>query len=155
MCTGNIADKNRLALILGFSTLLGQPLMKAQAAKSSLIADIPFSFQVGFCTMPAGTYAVDVKGNDVLSIKGESGVAAMLVMWAATGRDTSDSAVIFHRYGDKYFLREVRTAGNQAFLWSGETKSERRAKLEQDAANPNSVPREDRKVEITLLTPPR
>jgi hypothetical protein len=129
--------------------------MKAQTATTPAIANIPFSFQIGFCTMPAGSYSVELKGNDVLSIKRDSGMAAMLVMWAATNRSSPDSAIIFHRYGNEYFLREVRAAGNQGFLWTGETKAERRAKMMQDAANPNSGPRDDSKVEIALLAPPR
>jgi hypothetical protein len=155
MCTVQPADKARLALIVAFSALLGPPVMNAQKASTPVIADIPFSFQIGYCSMPAGKYTVEMKGNDVLSIKGDSGVGAMMVMWAVTNRMRPDSAIIFHRYGDEYFLREVRSAGNQGFLWSGETKAERRAKLRQDAGNPNSGPREDSKVEIALLTPPR
>jgi hypothetical protein len=96
-----------------------------------------------------------MQGNDLLSIKGESGAAVMLVMRDSANQPSRDSAVVFHHYGSQYFLREVRTEGDQGFLWSYETKAERRAKLEQDALNPNSGPREDAKVEIALLTPPR
>lgn len=149
------ADKVRVALIVAFSSILGPPVIKAQIAPTPVTVNIPFAFQIGFCNMPPGRYAVEMKGNDVLSIKGDSGIAAMMVMWAATNRMSPNSAIIFHRYGDEYFLREVRTARNQGFLWSGETKAERRAKLRQDASYPNSGPREDAKVEIALLTPRR
>ena len=149
------ADQARVALIVAFTSILGQPIVKAQVPKTPVVAEIPFAFQIGFCRMPAGTYTIEVKSNDVLSIKGDSGMAAMLVMWAAPDRTAPDSAIIFHRYGGEYFLREVRTAGNQGFLWSGETKAERRAKLKEDVAYPNSGPREDAKVEIALLTPLR
>lgn len=149
------ADKARIALIVAFTTLLGQPAAKAQAVGIPVIANIPFAFQIGSSYLPAGTYRVQMQGNDMLSIKGESGAAVMLVMWETANQPPSDSAIVFHHYGNQYFLREVRTGGNQAFLWSSETNAERRAKMEEAAANPNSGPREDAKVEIALLTPPR
>jgi hypothetical protein len=148
-------DKDRIALIVAFAAILGQPALKAQTPSNAVVANIPFAFQIGSSYLPAGTYRVQMQGNDFLSIKGESGAAVMLVMWESANKPSSDSAIVFHHYGDQYFLREVRTSGNQGFLWSGETKAERRAKLEEDASNPNSGPREDSKVEIALLTPLR
>ena len=149
------ADKARVALIVAFTTILGQPAAKAQEAGTPVIANIPFSFQIGSSYLPAGVYRVQMRGDDMLWIKGESGSAVMLVLWESANQPSSGSAIVFHHYGNQYFLREVRTEGNQAFLWSSETKAEHRAKLEEDAANPNSGPREDTKVEIALLTPPR
>ena len=155
MWTLQPADKARIALIVAFATLLGQPAAKAQAVSTPVVANIPFAFQIGSSYLPAGTYRIQVKGDDLLWITGESGSAVMLVMWESANQPSSNSAIVFHHYCNQFFLREVRTEGNQAFLWSGETKAERRAKLEEDAANPNSGPREDSKVEISLLTPPR
>ena len=149
------ADKARIALIVAFTTLVGQPFANAQAVKTPVIANIPFSFQIGSSYLPAGTYRVQMRGEDMLLIKGESGSAVMLVVWESGNQPSSNSAIVFHHYGNQYFLREVRAEGNQAFLWSNETKAERRAKFEEDAANPNSGPREDEKVEIALLAPPR
>ena len=160
MCTLTPADKTRIALIVALSPIFGAPLgvpraAKAQTVNTPVIAHIPFAFQIGSSYLPPGTYRVQMQGNDLLCIKGEQGSAVMLVMWESANRPSGSSAVVFHHYGDQYFLREIRTEGNQAFLWSSETKAERRAKLEEDAANPNSGPREDNKVEIALLTPPR
>jgi len=156
MRTYTAADKARVALIVAFSTLLGAPgAVKAQAVNTPVVAHIPFAFQIGSSYLPAGTYRIQIQGNDMLAIRGETGSAVMLVMWESANRPSGNSAVVFHHYGNQYFLREVRTEGNQAFLWSSETNAERRAKLEESAANPNSGPREDNKVEIALLTPPR
>jgi hypothetical protein len=62
-----------------------------------------------------------------------------------------DSALVFHRYGSQYFLREIRSAEDGALLWTGETKAERRAKYEDDGFHPNSTAREGSKVEVALL----
>jgi len=155
MCPLTSADKARVALIVALASLSGCPAVNAQTGGTQVVANIPFAFQVGSSRLPAGEYRVQVQGNDTLAIKGESGSAVMLVVWESANQPSPDSAIVFHHYRNQYFLREVRTEGNQAFLWSGETKAERRAKLEEDAANPNSGPREDSKVEIALLIPPR
>ena len=147
--------KDRIALIVALTAILGQPAVKAQAPGNAVVANIPFSFQIGSYSLPPGTYSIRMQGNDLLSIKGEGGAAVMLVMRDSANQPSCDSAVVFHHYGNRYFLREVRTVGDQGFLWSYETKAERRAKLELDASNPNSGPREDAKVEIPLLAPPR
>jgi hypothetical protein len=149
------ADKARVALIVAFATLLAGQTAKAQAPGKAVVAEIPFAFQIGSYYLPAGTYRIQMQGNDFLLIKGETGAAVMLVTWESANGPSTDSAIVFHHYGNQYFLREVRTEGNQGLLWSGETKAERRAKLEEDASNPNSGPHEDAKVEIALLTPPR
>ena len=52
-------------------------------------------------------------------------------------------AVVFHHYGNEYFLREVRTAGSDGVVWAGESKAEHRVKVELAASNPNSAPRGD------------
>lgn len=146
---------DRVALIAAFATILAQPAVKAQTTSNAVVAKIPFAFQIGSYRLPAGTYRLETQGNALLWIKGDSGSAVMMVLKDATKNPSPDSVVVFHHYGNQYFLREVRTAGDEGFLWSSETKAERRAKLELDALNPNSGPREDSKVEIALLTPPR
>jgi hypothetical protein len=148
-------NKDRIALIVALTAILAQPAVKAQATSNAVVANIPFAFQIGSYSLPPGTYSIRMQGNDLLSIKGEAGAVVMLVMRDSANQPSLDSAVVFHHYGNRYFLREVRTQGDEGFLWSYETKAERRAKLELAASNPNSGPREDAKVEIPLLAPPR
>ena len=70
-----------------------------------------------------------MQGNDLLSIKGEAGSAVMLVMWESANQLSVNSAVAFHRDGNQYSPAGGSYGGNQAFLWSGESKAERRASL--------------------------
>ena len=141
-------------LVVGIATVLSRPAAKAQSFSNAVVANIPFAFQVGSYHLPAGTYNVQLVGKDFLWVKGESDSVVMLVTRSA-GRISPDSSVVFHHYGNQYFLREVRAAGEEDFLWASESKAERRAKLELAAANPNAGPREDSHVEIALLAPPR
>lgn len=148
-------DKARVALIVAFSGLLAPYTAKAQSFGTPVVAEIPFAFHIGSDRLPPGRYRFEMRRDGLLWIDGDSDSAVMLVLRQSTNRPSPDSAVVFHHYGDQYFLREVRTAGDDGFLWSDESKAERRAKLEQEAANPNSGPREDSKVEVALLAPPR
>lgn len=147
--------KDRIALIVAFAAILAQPGVKAQSTGTTVIADIPFAFQIDSHHLPAGKYRIETEGSDLLWVKGDSASGVMLVMKDHLNEPSRKSAVVFHHYGNQYFLREVRTAGSEGTLWSSETNAERRAKLELDALNPNSGPREDSKVEIALLAPPR
>jgi hypothetical protein len=149
------AHKDRIALIVAFAAILAQPGVKAQTTGTTVVADIPFAFQINDHHLPAGKYKLETEGSDLLWIKGDSGSGVMMVMKDHLNSPSSKGAVVFHHYGNEYFLREVRTAGSDGVLWSSETKEERRAKLELAAANPNSGPRGDSKVEVALLTPPR
>jgi hypothetical protein len=149
------SHKDRIALIVAFAALIAQPAVKAQGLGTSVVANIPFAFQIGSEQLPAGTYTIELQGSDFLWVKGNAGSGVMIVMKESANRPSPDSAVVFHHYGNQYFLREVRTAGSGDRVWTNETKAEHRAKLELAAANPNSGPREDSKVEVALLAPPR
>src|ERR1700739_2598513 len=85
-------DKDRIALIVAFAAIFGQPALKAQAPSNTVVANIPFSFQIGSSFLPAGTYNIRMQGNDLLSIKGEAGAAVMLVMRDSANRPSRDSA---------------------------------------------------------------
>jgi hypothetical protein len=66
----------------------------------------------------------------------------------------TESKVVFYRYGDRYFLREVWTKGSADHLLCPESKAEHRVRKIQQAANhaPIATPTN---VEIALLENPR
>jgi hypothetical protein len=141
-------------LVVGFATVFSPSAAKAQSLETSVVAEIPFAFQVGGYHLPAGTYDIRMAG-DFLWVKGNGDSVVMVVTKDSSRTPFSSSAVVFHRYGTQYFLREVRSAADDTLLWAGETKAERRAKYEEDAFRPNSTPAEDAKVEVALLAPAR
>lgn len=139
-------------LVVGFATVFSHTA-KGQSLETRVVAEIPFAFQAGGYRLAAGTYSIGTAG-DFLWIKGDSDSVVMVVRKDSARAPLSDSAVVFHRYGGQYFLREIRSAGEGTVLWAGETKAERRAKYEEDAIRPNSAPSEDSKVEVALLAQP-
>jgi hypothetical protein len=109
-----------LALILVMA--LATAVVTAQAqASNKVIADVPFEFSVGYKTIAAGECIVRTvasAGDALLIQSGDEGTSA-LRLTAATDRakDKSRARLVFHRYGQRYFLAEV---------WSGANASGRR-----------------------------
>jgi len=97
-----------LVAVLAFSTAIAS----GQSANANkVIANIPFEFNVGYKTMPAGEYTVEtvVTAGDALLIKSADSTLCVLRLSEATSRikDKKQARLVFHRYGDRYFLAEV------------------------------------------------
>src|SRR5258708_32078837 len=78
-------------------------------------ADVPFEFTVAATTMPAGHYVI-YAGAAALSLHAvDIGKNAMVQGIGARSLDSQkESRLVFHRYGDQYFLYQVWTAGLNA-----------------------------------------
>jgi hypothetical protein len=80
-------------------------------------ATIPFSFTVGQYLMPAGTYVIVHIEPGVISVRGWKGkelVSAMTPVTTADEIRKNPYKLIFHKYGDQYFLSEIRGAVGEA-----------------------------------------
>jgi hypothetical protein len=104
----------RILALTAFALVLTAAVAKAQSTDT--ITRVPFTFNVGASVMPPDTYRVSEFGGhtDVFMISGFRHSAVL--MSQPDGRTKDDSPrLVFHRYGDRYFLREVRLAGNTGF----------------------------------------
>jgi hypothetical protein len=92
-----------------------------------LVARVPFEFMVGTTTLPRDTYQLSqLNGHaEMLLVRGERKGVFVRTEEVRSQRPASPS-LLFHRYGDQYFLREVRLDGN-ARLDLRETNAERDA----------------------------
>ncbi len=102
----------RLLMTIGFSAVLGSSLMVGQS-KPSGKADIPFGFYVHNTALPAGSYTLQETGTSgVVQIRNNSTGESMVTMAPAnrSGR-FEDSKLVFHKYGDRYFLSELWLTG--------------------------------------------
>jgi hypothetical protein len=80
-------------------------------AQSRQQATIPFNFTVGQRVLPAGTYVIAHVGSGVISLRGWKGkelVGAMTPVTPADQIRKNSNKLIFHKYGDQYFLSEIR-----------------------------------------------
>ena len=97
--------------------------------------EVPFAFSAGNAQLPAGEYIVDIQGMSPYSATGSSvvireskGAAAVVLFAMPLGRPgtTETASVVFNKYGQAYFLTEVR----QPMLEVGVAKS----KAEKEAS---------------------
>lgn len=93
-------------------------LVSAHAQSSgSVVADIPFDFAVGGKSLKAGEYSVRAFTNngDVLLISSQdSKNRAIRLTHSIQARTVQQQAkLVFHRYGQRYFLSEVWTQGER------------------------------------------
>ncbi len=89
-----------LALLLGAST---------SYAQADLEATVPFDFHAGKRIMPAGEYLFDVDNAGLIWITADQTGLRSVVGSTGVGGGPfpPDAKLIFHRYGDTYYLAEV------------------------------------------------
>jgi hypothetical protein len=101
-------------------TLLGLGLLFATAsayAQTALQANVPFNFIVAGNTLPAGEYTIRSLDTNarVLVIRGSDESQKMVMANSCASAKPSDTTkLVFHRYGDRYFLSQIWTAGNSS-----------------------------------------
>ena len=90
---------------------------QGQSLANTITADIPFDFSIGEKKLPAGTYSISRVnqniGDAVLSVADDDGhaKAIRLSISAQRSRANSKATLVFHHYGDQYFLFQVWPAG--------------------------------------------
>ncbi|HXJ93351.1 MAG TPA: hypothetical protein VMT20_10785 [Terriglobia bacterium] len=125
---------------MGKKTLLTLAMLSAMAlvavapafaqSQERVEANIPFAFNVGSTSFPAGHYEVRPVLTETLVIQNEATEqAAMALTTSASPKPISGNAeatLVFHKYGDRCFLSEIRTSDNAQALSA--------SKLEREAA---------------------
>jgi hypothetical protein len=148
-------SKIRAAAVVAFLAVASGPAaLHAQDQTLRSRISVPFAFEVGAAHFAPGTYFLSVPLEHTLSVRGPSGNASAPEWPEASLSPAAQSKVVFYRYGDRYFLREVWTKGRSDHLLCLESKSEHRARAIQQAANHAFVAR-TANVEIALLESPR
>ena len=108
--------KTKLMLFATALALLMTTAASAQTIK--LTANVPFSFIVDRATLPAGDYLLESMNDQgsVLAIRDQNSKVKSLVMSnsCSTLKAVTDTKLIFHRYGNRYFLKQIWVAGNDA-----------------------------------------
>ena len=85
-----------------------------QSLSDHIRAKIPFDFVVGNKKLPAGEYFignVQSTSDGVLAIGTRNSVANTLTIPVQIGTPTDTTKLIFHPYGDQYFLFQVWQVG--------------------------------------------
>ncbi len=95
--------------------------------EKSVESNIPFDFMVGREKLPAGKYTVETAGdlNTVIVRNWKAKRAAGSISRALQVRAGSKPQLVFHRYGDQYFLAKV--ISDTSGIELPKTKAEREA----------------------------
>ena len=105
-------------------------------ASSRVKVEIPFAFAVGEATVPAGTYTISAEpGSLFVRLENVDGTRhySVLAQQDSTSREAS-GRLVFHRYGEQYFLSRISKPGLFANLHFAPTKAEKRAKTRVEEA---------------------
>jgi hypothetical protein len=105
------------------------PASRAAAQNSTLhlTANIPFDFRSGSEIMPAGRYDIQTVSNHVLLIRGADQRRAqfMSAYSAETLKPSDQGKLVFHRYGNRYFLYQIWSPGQSTGFQLPKSHSEK------------------------------
>ena len=103
-------------LALTIALALATAVASNAQSRNKVVADIPFAFTVGSESMPSGQYAVrsaNEAGNVLIIQSNDAKSAAMRLSTSIQPKtDNSQARLVFHRYGERYFLAEVWSGGD-------------------------------------------
>ena len=103
--------KNFLTNLMTAAALLCTLGGALEAQSYQVTAKVPFEWQANGHQFAAGKYTINKEeSSPVLCIRNENGKGAFLMTGETSGSNTSPR-LVFHRYGDHYFLAEVWAPG--------------------------------------------
>ncbi|HEY7098773.1 MAG TPA: hypothetical protein VH437_18745 [Terriglobales bacterium] len=130
--------------LLGFVALgLLTATVSVAAQDVNLRANVPFDFIVNQKVMPKGEYIVKsagALGTQAISITAaDASAQSMLISHSCESKQAADQPkLVFHRYGDSYFLSQVWNDGDTSGLEFA--KSRRESELaKRSSANDVSI----------------
>jgi hypothetical protein len=108
--------KKQIFRMTGFLVLAIMAAAQVTRAQQAIIVNVPFEFTAGDTKLPAGEYTVGKPSSDspvLLIARTDRSEAILVPSNAAQANEApSDSKLVFHKYGDRYFLAQVWTAGS-------------------------------------------
>ena len=111
-------------------TLTLLPMLAAAQIQSEtkIVVQVPFDFVIGSNLVPAGQLTVQrlAQGNDVLTMRNRD---AKLNIFANSSRietekPSATTGLVFHKYGNRYFLWKVKVEGSQTMYRLPESPAE-------------------------------
>jgi len=119
----------RFARLLLALSLLTFPLLAASrfGSYTGVMAEVPFEFEVGNKIIPAGQCFVESSGaGAALLIRSADARVDVLssVSPVENGTPSETTALVFHKYRNRYFLTAIRLKGMGTIFQLPETKAE-------------------------------
>jgi len=100
----------------------------ANAQSVKVKANVPFDFVVDKATLPAGDYSIDQlsANSKALAVRNHDAGAQMIVLSNTANRlnASGETCLVFHRYGERYFLSQIWIQGEAEGLQLSMSKHE-------------------------------
>lgn len=125
------------AIVLAMATMTSATSATAQTA--ILQVKVPFGFENGSQHLPAGLYTISMETPNLMLIRGDSGGGFAMVNPQESTKPANTSTVVFRRYGQRYFLRDVSVAGSTNSLHCVKSKSEKQLQIARTEPAPTDV----------------
>jgi hypothetical protein len=140
--------KSVLSVIAISSLLVSSLVVLAGTVQNRIKADIPFDFVAGKARLSAGQYTIQ-RGTTSGSVKlsGEKSSVIALTHGGSSSRTPSHAKLVFHKYGDQYFLAQVWDEGSTTADDLMATKAERVA-----ASSAGRLARNDAGPEVVVVS---
>jgi hypothetical protein len=138
-----ILKKQIFSLVATLTLLIPMAIIGFAGLNARVSADIPFNFNVGNKEFKAGKYIVGRlpggRTSDILMIRGEDNKeVANFNVNNTYGKGEPKARLVFHRYGNQYFLAKVFDAENQEGAALVKSKAEREAAKTRDVITQNA-----------------
>lgn len=106
--------KKHAATLLILTILAVPGLINAQSRKV-IKTQVPFEFIVNGNRMPAGECAVEARGDGITYVLISSGEHKLFVVPISSQAPTTsaEAKLVFHRYGNQYFLSSISRKGEK------------------------------------------
>ena len=136
-----------LMAVLGVFLLVSASMASASSA-FRVRANVPFSFHAGSELLPAGDYWFELKGALRFSATGSSvfirsqdgSIACMIGSMPVAGwRNPSAASLLFNKYGQKYYLREVRQGSLDVSVFRSRAEKEVSIAFARESGSPEKV----------------
>jgi hypothetical protein len=102
----------------------------AFAQSSDMRVSVPFTFHSGSQIMPAGVYRVKIESDQLVLLRGDS-KSGYVMTQPQIGKAKDSGRLVFQRYGDQYFLREVWASASTTGQKCVKSKLEREVEIAQ------------------------
>lgn len=123
--------------MLSLSLLMAVISVQAQSS-ARLEVNIPFEFQIGSRTLPAGEYSVKRLTQNSVLVRSRDGQLSAIAQTPGTitaNENGKQEKLVFNQYGKQYFLSQVWMARSGDGRALSESDAERQAAREQTVAN--------------------
>jgi hypothetical protein len=127
----NVIKRLTMLSLVSMFTLCAAVASANAQLSNPIRAKVPFDFNVGDKKLPAGDYTISrlsgFSDNKMISVSSADASAHVFQSTfearALTPKNTS--TLVFHKYGDQYFLEQIWSGGEQAGRQLSESRDER------------------------------